>query len=166
MAIGTPTAGWYPDHGNPAERRYWDGTAWTTPPAKPVISVGGVFGRTFAYGLVIAAVAGAASGTAGFPLVGTILGGLVGLAVGIPVSLVVATVIALSARPSVTAKTYRRSVDVTLLVLAAATTALAVVWINQHALTGPWPPLAMLAVVVIGLVGTRPLLRRMAPTEV
>jgi len=50
--------------------------SWT--PTKPVISVGGVFGRTFAYGLVIAAVAGAASGTAGSPIVGTILGGLVG----------------------------------------------------------------------------------------
>ena len=28
-ADGQPPAGWYADPANPAQRRYWDGSAWT-----------------------------------------------------------------------------------------------------------------------------------------
>ncbi|MGV0791789.1 hypothetical protein [Mycolicibacterium sp. XJ1819] len=149
MTIGTPAAGWHPD------------PRFEPPPARMAVS--GVFLRTFLYGLVIAAVTGAASGTAGIPVLGTVLGPFVGLALGLPVALLTATVIAISARSSVTPRSYRRCIDVTMAVLVLATAAVAAVWINQRALVGPWPALTMLAVVVVCLLVVRPLLRRLVP---
>jgi hypothetical protein len=123
--------------------------------------LGGVFGRTLVYGLGIGVVTAIASGTVGAPVLGTIIGAFVGLAIAVPVSLVVAAVIARSARPPVTAKAYRRRVDVTLVILAVAAAALAAGWISRRALVGPWPAITMLAVIVVCLVGVRPLLRRL-----
>lgn len=49
MSGQSPPAGWYPDPQNPAQQRYWDGTAWseatqpapfTAPPAPPVGAYG------------------------------------------------------------------------------------------------------------------------------
>ena len=122
-------------------------------------------GRSLLYGLVIGVLAGMASGTAGAPVLGTIIGAFVGLAIAVPVSLVVAGAIAISARPPVTAKAYRRRVDVTLVILAVGAAAIAAVWINQRALFGPWPALAMLATVVLCLIAVRPLLRRLVPSQ-
>ena len=136
-----------------------------TPAAPPITSVAGVFGRTFVYGLSIGVLAGIASGTAGAPVVGTVIGPFVGLAIAVPVSLLTAAVIALSARPPVTAKAYQRRVDVTLVILAIATAAVAAAWINLRPLVGPWPAIAMLAVVLVCLVGVRPLLRRLVPPQ-
>jgi hypothetical protein len=124
-----------------------------------------VFGRTFVYGLLIGVIAGMASGTAGAPVLGTIIGPFVGLAIAVPVSLVVATAITISARPPVTAKAHRRRVDVTLVILVVGAAAIAAVWINQRALFGPWPALAMLAAVVVCLIAVRPLLRRLVPPQ-
>jgi Protein of unknown function (DUF2510) len=163
MKAPTPDAGWYPDPENPTRQRYWDGIAWT--PRTPPVSVAEVFGRSLLYGLVIGVLAGMASGTAGAPVLGTIIGAFVGLAIAVPASLVVAGAIAISARPPVTAKAYRRRVDVTLVILAVGAAAVAAVWINQRALFGPWPALAMLATVVLCLIGVRPLLRRLVPAQ-
>ena len=62
-----------------------------------------------------------------------------------------------------TVQAYRRRIDVTFAVLAAATAALAVGWISLRALVGPWPALTMLVTVVIGLLVVRPRLFRLAP---
>ncbi len=163
MSAPTPVAGWYPDPENPSRRRYWDGTAWA--PVEPRVSVAGVFGRVFAYVFGIAILAGIVSGNVGMPIFGTIFGSIAGVGIGIPVALITATVIALAARPSVTPTSYRRCIDVTLVVLYVATAALAVVWINQRALSGPWPAYSMLATVLVCFIAVRPLLRRLVPEQ-
>ena len=128
---------------------------------QPTMSAAGVFGRAFTYVVVLGFVAGIVSGTVGLPIVGTIIGAVAGLGIGVAVGLIAATVIGFAARASVTPRTYRRWVDVTLVILAVATVALAVVWINQHALVGPRAPITMLIVVLPSLIAIRILLRRL-----
>ncbi|MGZ5422456.1 MAG: DUF2510 domain-containing protein [Aeromicrobium sp.] len=163
MNAPAPLAGWYPDPQNPTRQRYWDGIAWASD--KPRVGVAAVFGRTFAYLLGIAVLTGIVSGTVGMPIFGTIFGLVAGFGIGIPVALITAAVIAAAARPMVTPKTYRRCIDVTLVVLFVATVALAVVWINQQALVGPWPAYTMLVLVAVCFIAVRPLLRRLVPEQ-
>jgi len=163
MNAPAPVAGWYPDPQNPTRQRYWDGTAWAV--LKPRVSAAGVFGRTFAYLLGIAVIIGIISGTVGMPIFGTIFGLIAGVGIGIPVALITAAVIAAAARPAVTPKTYRRRIDVTLVVVFVATIALGVVWINQKAMVGPWPAYTMLALVAICFIAVRPFLRRLVPEQ-
>jgi hypothetical protein len=129
------------------------------------MSVAGVFGRVFAYVFGIAVLTGLISGTVGMPIFGTIFGLMAGVGIGIPVALITAAAVAAAARPSVTPKTYRLCIDVTLVVLYVAVIALAVVWMNQRALAGPWPAYTMLALVLIGFIVVRPRLRRLAPEQ-
>ena len=124
-----------------------------------------MFGRTFLGGLAFFFLTGIISGTIGLPIFGTIFGAIAGFAIGIPVSLAMAAVVARTARPSVGVKTFRLSVDVTLLVIVVAAVALAIVWHAQHALVGPRPIIAMLVIVVLGAIGARPLLRRFKPQQ-
>jgi hypothetical protein len=121
-----------------------------------------VFGECVRDGLVLGVVTGAASGTAAAPVLGTIVGVLVGFCLAIPVSLIAAAAIAGSLRPSGTVQAFRRRVDVTLAVLGIGTAALAVGWISLGALVGPWPGLAMLVTVVVGLCIVRARLHRLA----
>lgn len=159
-------ANWYADPHNPAQLRYWDGTAWTDHIAPVIGSThvldqdatqprpldpNRVLGLCFVYGLLIGAVAGAASGTVAAPVIGTIIGTILGTIVAVPVSLVAATAIS----RSVGSPGYRRRVDVTLLVLGIATAGLAVGWISLRALVGPWPAVTMLVVVLAGLLLVR-----------
>jgi hypothetical protein len=162
MSAPTPVAGWYPDPQNPSQQRYWNGTAWAAqhPPPR---RVGGVFGRVFAYLLVIAVLTGLVSGTVAMPIFGTIFGLVVGVGIGLPVALIAAAVIAAAARPSVTRKTYCRCIDATLVTLFVAVILLAVAWINQHALAGSRGAYTLLGVTLICLIAVRPLLRRLVP---
>jgi hypothetical protein len=123
-------------------------------------NAGDVFGRTFFGTLAFCVLTGLIAGNVGVPIIGTIFGVGTGLAFGIPVSLALATVVTVAARPSVGAKAYLLSVDITLAILVIAAVALAIIWINQHALVGPRSPIAMLVVVALGAIGARPLLRR------
>lgn len=166
-----PAADWYHDPGNPAQLRYWNGTAWTphtapAPGAAPAMAQATAPPRPDAnrvllycllYGLGLGTVAGAASGTAAAPVLGTMLGAFVGALVGTPVALVAAVVVS----RSVGTPQYAQRVDVTLLVLGIATALLAVGWISLRALVGPWPALTMLAVIVAGLIVVRPRLHRL-----
>jgi hypothetical protein len=163
-----PEADWFSDPDNPSLLRYWDGTAWTDRtalvPAPVHAAESGqpreaseVLGRTFAYGLLIGVVTGAASGTVAAPVLGTIIGAGAGAFVAVPASLIAATFIS----RSVASPRYRRRVDATLLVLGAGTALLAIGWISLRALVGPWPALTMLAVVVVGLLVVRPRLHRL-----
>lgn len=161
MISPTPVAGWYPDPQNPGQQRYWNGTAWAA--AKPPVSVSGVFGRALAYLLGVAVLTGLVSGNVGMPLIGTIFGLVAGVGIGIPVALIGAGVIAAAARPPLTLKTYRLCIDVTLVVVFLGAIALAVVWINQKALAGPWPAYSMLAVLLVCFIVVRPLIRRLVP---
>jgi hypothetical protein len=163
MNAPAPVAGWYPDPQNPTQQRYWDGTAWAAD--TPRVSVAAVFGRTFAYLLGIAVIIGIISGTVGMPIYGTMFGLIVGIGIGIPLALITAAVFAAAARPTVTPKTYRRCIDVTFVVLFVATVALAVVWINQRALAGPWAAYTMIALVAVCFIAVRPRLRRLVPEQ-
>ena len=158
MSAQPQTAGWYPDPENPSQQRYWDGLTWTP---QPTMSAAGVFGRTFTYVVVLGFVAGIVSGTVGLPIIGTIIGAVAGLGIGIVLALITATVIGFAARASVTPRTYQRWVDVMLAILAVATVALAVVWMNQRALVGSSPAITMLIIVLPSLVVIRILLRRL-----
>lgn len=122
-----------------------------------------VFNRCVLDGLILGTVVGAASGTAAAPVLGTIIGAVVGLVVAIPVALIVATVIARAARGPGTVREYRRRIDLTFVLLAVATAALAIGWISLDPLVGSAPALTMLAVVVLGLLLERSRLRRLAP---
>jgi hypothetical protein len=121
-----------------------------------------VFNRCVVDGLVLGTVVGAASGTAAAPVLGTIIGAFVGLLLAIPVALVVAAVIARAAREPGTVTAYRRRIDVTFVVLAAATALLAIGWISLDPLVGSAPALTMLLVLVLGLLLVRARLRRLA----
>jgi hypothetical protein len=124
-----------------------------------------VFNRCVVDGLVLGTIVGAASGTAAAPVLGTIIGAFVGLLIAIPVALIVAAVIARSAREPGSVRAYRRRIDVTLIVLAAAAALLAIGWISLDPLVGAAPALTMLAVIVLGLLLVRARLRRLcAPT--
>jgi hypothetical protein len=158
MSAQPQTAGWYPNPEDPSQQRYWDGLTWTP---QPTMSAAGVFGRTFTYVVVLGFVAGIVSGTVGLPIIGTIIGAAFGLGIGIAVALITATVIGFAARASVTPRTYQRWVDVMLAILAVATVALAVVWMNQRALVGSSPAITMLIIVLPSLVVIRILLRRL-----
>ncbi len=119
-----------------------------------------VFSLCVRDGIILGAVTGMVSGTAAAPVLGTILGAIVGLCLAVPVALVAATAIARSVRPTGTVQSFRRRVDLTFVVLGAGTTLLAAGWISLDPLVGPWPALAMLVTVVVGLAVIRPRLHR------
>ncbi|MGZ8766403.1 MAG: hypothetical protein ACXW2C_12015, partial [Acidimicrobiia bacterium] len=104
------------------------GTRWAV--AMERVDRNVVFGRCVRAGLVVGLVAGAASGTVAFPVLGTFVGALVGFGLAVPVSLAAATAIANSVHATGTVQGFRRRIDVTFAVLAAATAALAVGWIS------------------------------------
>ena len=116
-----------------------------------------VFSRCARDGLVL----GVVSGTAAAPVLGTIVGAVVGVILAIPVALVAGAAIASSVGASGAEQSFRRRVDVVFAVLGIGTAALAVGWISLDPLVGPWPALAMFAVVAIGLLVLRPRLQRL-----
>lgn len=89
------------------------------------------------------------------PIFGTIFGLIVSVGIGLAVALIAAAVISAAARPSVTPKTYCRCVDATLVTLYVAVIALAVAWINQHALAGSRGAYTMLGFVLICFIIVR-----------
>lgn len=156
-------AGWYPDPHNPILMRYWDGTAWTVPSTARTPYVAGIFGRTWLYGIVIGLVTGAGSGTTVMPVLGTLVGGVLGLAVGVAIGLIVATVLAFAAQPPVSTKVYRRTVDVTLVIVGAASAALSALFgfSGDDEAIGIGTAATIFAIAVACLVLVRPRLHRL-----
>jgi hypothetical protein len=120
-----------------------------------------LFSRCVRDGLILGVVTGLASGTVAAPVLGTIIGGFVGLVVGVPVALIAGAVIGQSVRDDGSPGDVRRRIDVTFIVLGAATAALAVGWISLDPLVGAGPAVTMFVVVALGLVLVRRGLRRL-----
>lgn len=158
-------AGWYPDPGDPAHLRYWDGATWAAPNPTPRQSnAGTVFRVTWLYCILIGAVTGAGSGTVAVPVFGTFFGGLLGLGAGVCVGALIAATCAAAARPEVSGRAYRRTVDVTLALVGVASAVFAgLFWYGvteEIALRGA---IAIFVIAVICLVVVRPRLRRLVP---
>lgn len=158
MNVEGARKGWYPDPDDPAYLRRWDGTTWVPPaPTSPTKGRATPFGRTFLWGVMIGLLTGGVTGTLGVPVIGTVIGVIAGLIVGVPFALFTALAIDKAVRSAATVQSYRRAVDLTLLVLGVAT---AVVAMFTSTLFGYYLPIAMVVIAVACLLVVRPWLRR------